>query len=520
MKSVRFDKGLAVGLVCAALCGTVAAASAWAQEAPAATPAPDQATPAQPVPERGAQRAQLLERLFEGQKEVLLERAANKPDIVEPIRLDEAVAFALKNNFEVLASGARTDAADWDVAGGYGAYLPSVTFTRASGKERSQPASYTVLDRAGNSRTVVDSKHHRRDKTLSIRQPLVDLTIISDIMARHKSQQAAEMEQVGTRERIAMQTISSYLQIVGARLLIRFAEDYKAQLDKLNDQMASRVEGGGAAQADLDRIKARSVSAQSAIIETRSAFDAAMDEFRRLTGVTPLKFQLPTSLLPEPPATIDDALIRALRANPDYLLSQKQVEVQQELRNKAYASLLPKLTFEFTQSRTWNAGGAALQESTFRDPDVFPYQNDKRAMLVTSWTLAGGTDLAAGLSAGAKAREANFKSLDTRARVEQLVRTSYNALTAAQSRVPVLEQAVSSNAAVVTAFEEQYMNASRPLFDLLDAYERYYAARSDLTRVLLSESQAAHQLRQQMGQLVQAIKESEPRAKQAMEEVE
>lgn len=507
VKSVRLEKRLAIGLVCATLWGVALPLPLLAQE----TRTEDTQTE-EPAVERGVLRARLLRSMLGGQGVVLLDSPNRQPDITEAIRLDEAVGLALKNNFEVQAAGAKTDAADWDVVGAYAGYLPTISYSRGTGRERSAPAAYK--DAADN--IVADNTHHRRDREWSLRQPIVDLSLITAILVRHKAQTASEIEQFSTRERVAVQTINAYLQIVGARLLIRFAEDYKNQLDKLNDLMKNRVEGGGAAQADLDRIKARSVSAQSAIIETRSAFDAAMDEFRRLTGVTPLKFQLPGSLLPTPPSTIDEALVRALRQNPDYLLSEKQVEVQLGERDTALSRLLPKLTFEYTDSRTWNAGGTFQGYYTNPTSEVFPYQNEKRAMLVTSWTLTGGTDIAAGLSSNAKAREANFKSLDTRARVEQLVRTSFNALTAAQSRVPVLEQAVESNGKVVTAFEEQYMNASRPLFDLLDAYERNYNAHADLTRILLAEAYAGHQLRQQMGELVNAIKESEQRVKQAV----
>lgn len=506
VNSVRLEKRLASALVCATLWGGVIALPAWAEEAPSAT-----AVSAAAVAERGIQRAALLRSLFNGQTIVTLELTGQQPDMVEPLRLDEAVALALKNNFEVQASGAKTDSADWDVVGAYGAYLPTVTYSYATGKERSSPAAF----KNANDETVADNTHHRRDKDLSIRQPIVDPALIAEILARHKSQTAAGIEETGTRERIAVQTINAYYQIVGACLLIRFAEDYKAQLDKLNELMKSRVEGGGAAQADLDRIKARSVSAQSAIIETKSTFDAAVDEFRRLTGVTPLRFQLPGSLLPTPPATIEEALTRAIRQNPDYLLSEKQMEVQLAQRDKALSRLLPKVSFELTKSRSWNAGGVALGANASGTDQIFPYENEKKAMVVTSWTLAGGSDIAESLSSGAKAREANFKSLDTRARIEQLVRTSYNALTAAQSRVPVLQQAVDSNAKVVSAFEEQYMNANRPLFDLLDAYERAYSAHADLTRVMMAEAYAGHQLRQQMGELVMALRESEQRLRQA-----
>ncbi|HLO76903.1 MAG TPA: TolC family protein [Magnetospirillum sp.] len=503
MKSVRFDKSWSVGLVCAA------ALAAWTPalaQAPDAPPKAEQPKAEQTGQDRGTQRSALLVRMLGGERVVRLEQTTRQPDIVEPLRLDETVALALKNNFEIQAAGAKSDAADWEVVGAYMSYLPTVTFSRSTGSERSQPASFTV-----NGNRVEDNTHHRRDKELAIRQPVVDLSLISDILLRHKSQSAAELEQLGTRERIALQTIGAYYKIIQARLFIGFAEEYKGQLDKLNEMMGSRVEGGGAAQADLDRIKSRSVSAQSAIIETRSEFDASMDEFRRLTGVTPLQFQVPGSLVPVPPATIEDALVKAMRGNPDYMLSLKQTEVQQAESNKAYARFAPKVTFDVTQTRTWNAGGAGLGSSAGGN-DIFPYQNERRLMLVTTWSTTGGSEIAQGLAAGAKAREANFRALDTRARVEELVRTSYNALTAAQSRIPVLEQALESNAKVMSAFEEQYMNANRPLFDLLDAYERAYSAKLDLIRVLVAEAQAAHQLRRQMGELVPSLKETELRA--------
>lgn len=489
---MTFRKRLTAGLLCTALWNAATALPAHAED--------------EAAPRLGPARAQLLRTLFQGETVVPLEVTDRETDLTQPLRLDEAVTLALQNNFEIKAATAKTDAADWGVIDAYAAFLPTVTYSYSSGRERSGPADYNDK----NDNRVLDSKHHRRDKMLSLTQPIISPSLIAEALVRHKSQTAAEIEETSARERIAMSTVTAYLQLLSGRLLIRFAEDYKDQLDKLNDLMKSRVEGGGAAQADLDRIKARSAAAQGAIIETRASFTAALDEFRRLTGVTPLSLKLPASLMPEQPETVEGALVRALRQNPDYLLSAKQVEVQLAERDKALSRLLPKLSFEFTRTRVWNGGGAALG-TTSNGNEVYPYDNEQRAMLVTSWTLNGGTDLTTGMMASAKAREANFKSMDTRSRIEQLVRTSYNALGAARGRVPVLEQATDSNAKVITAFEEQYLNANRPLFDLLDAYERSYTSRSDLARVVLSESQAAHTLYQQMGELVMALKQSENR---------
>lgn len=485
--------------------GAILSAASGGMAQPAAGTGGD---PAAAIPDVGIARAALLVRMLGGDPLVRLEQSSFPADLAEPIRLDEAVAFALKNNFEIHASGAKTDAAAWDLAGAYAGYLPSLTLTRSNGLETSAPAAYYV----GNNR-VETSSHHRRDSQLSVRQPIVDVSLISDVLLRYRNKDAANAEELGTRERIAMQTISAYFKLVQSRLSMRFAKDYKDQLDKLNGLMGARVEGGGAPKSDLDRIRARSVSAQSAIIETASEFEASLTEFRRLTGVTPLQFQLPASLVPMPPASIDDALGMAMKANPDYLLSRHQVDAQEMESYKSYSRLLPKISFEYTKSRSWNADGAAMGGTTSTTDAIFPFQNETRAMVVATWSISGGTEVTQGLASAAKAREADFRSRDTRAKLEESVRVSFNALAAARGRVPVLEEAVESNQRVATAFEEQYLNASRPLFDLLDAYERQYMARQELTRVLVAEAQAGHQLRRLMGQLVGGLLETEIRAK-------
>ena len=331
------------------LAGAILSAASGLRAQPAADPAGGGDA------EVGLVRAALLVRMLGGDPVVRLEQSSFPADLAEPIRLDEAVAFALKNNFEIRASGAKKEAAAWDLAGAYAGYLPTLTITRSNGMETSAPAAYYV----GNDR-VESSTHHRRDKQLSVRQPIVDVSLISDVLLRYRSKDAANAEELGTRERIAMQTISAYFKLVQARLSMRFAKEYKDQLDKLNGLMGARVEGGGAPRSDMDRIRARSVSAQSAIIETASEFEASLTEFRRLTGVTPLQFQLPASLVPNPPASVEAALGEAARANPDYLLSRHQMEVQEMESYKSYSRLLPKISFEYTNSRSWNASGAAL----------------------------------------------------------------------------------------------------------------------------------------------------------------
>lgn len=473
---------------------------------PSEAPAAAAGEPSRPAmaPDLGIARSELMQSLLGGEKDVSLAVAqAEAPDYVDSLRLDQAVAMALKNNFEVLAAENKKIGTGWDVVAAMGQYAPQVKLTRASGTERSQPAS--INDAKGA--RVEDDRHHRRDVVLEISQPIVDLSVISDILQRNLTDDVAEAERLGVRERVAMDTVQSYFKLLSAVLTIRYAELYKGSLDSLMERMSARVAGGGASQADLERVRSRAVTAETAIISARSELESAQVEFRRLTGVLPLKVRVPARLMPQLPDAPEAALSRAVAANPEYRASSLQADVTQMESYKAYSRALPKLSFEVSRTTSYNAGGSSKGNPI--DGGPWAYQHENLAMLVMTWQFNGGSDVLGGVGYGFRAKEAQYKTMDVRKRIEESMSNSYTALHAADKRIRATRSALRANLQVAQSFEAQYLAASRPLFDLLDAYERLYSSRVELVRLLVAEAQAAYQVRRQMGELVGAVLGSE-----------
>lgn len=462
------------------------------------------AMPSVDIGERGRARAKMLQTLYGGEVVLLDALSTSPPTVTEPLQLDQAVAYALQNNFEVLGAEAKAEASGWELVGGYGQYVPRVEYQYQRGKERSQPA--TFQDSSGA--TVPDNRHNRRDKSLTITQQLIDPVIIADIVERHTTKDADDQEFRAVREKAALDTINSFFRLVQSRLSIRFAEEYKSSLDRLSARMNDRVEGGGASKVELDRIRARSVTAKSAIIEARSEYQAALVEFHRLTGVVPLKLRLPVVLTPTLPETVDQVVGMAMSNNPDYQAMNKRSDAATEEMTKSFAKLLPKLSVQITHTRSWDAGGIANQPVTANKP-VYPFDDERRVMGVFTWTLNGGVDAATGMANAARARQASYVATDTRTKLEESIHVSYDALNAASGRIQAVNQAVESSRNVATAFEEQYLAASRPLLDLLDADERLYQSKVELSRLVIAETGAGFLIRRQMGDLVPAIFESD-----------
>jgi len=423
---------------------------------------------------------------------------AYAPDVVSPISLSEAVAIALQNNYSVLASAAALKGAWYDKIGAYGEYTPSLEFDVAKGTERSRPGS--VNDIFGN--RVLDTTHPRTDRNLTIRQPLIDLGVISDIFRAHETESIVEEDTRDVREGTANDTVNAYLKIMQSHASVYLANQYKDYLDDLAERMKVRVDGGGAPKADLERIKGRITTAESAKIAALGDLRTNLSEFKRLAKVVPAAITIPDVLAPPVPDDIQTAFDRAVKSNPSYLSSVHKIDVAASDRNKTITGYVPKVSLQYAQNYSYDAGGAKNGNPA---DGVYPVQKTSSLMVVASWALNGATPIAATMSGVEKESEMRLKSQEVRARLEEAIRTSFEGVNAAHQRIDVLRKAVKADTRVVKDFEEQYKSGGRSLFDVLDAYEQLYNARLNLMRVVIAEAQARFQVRRQMGEFIDGV---------------
>lgn len=435
-----------------------------------------------------------------------LSEYAQKANVVEPIRLDEAVAFAIKNNLEIKASNSRNKSAALEKMAAYSRLLPSLDAKLSRGNEESMPASYNDL--FGN--RVLDDKHIRKDRTFAVRQPLIDLEVVADILTSTDKENLVKIQSQDDRDTVAYDTVNVYLKLVQARIAVQLADQYHAHLEELLNRMKNRVEGGGATVGDLERIKGHANLAEVARAEALGEYETNLAEFRRLTQITPAQLQVSEVLVPDIPKSLPDAIAKALKTNPAYKATEIQRDIAASTRNSAFSKITPKVSLEYSDTYSYNAGGAAKGNPV---DGAYPTQQDKRLLLVAHWTLNGGLEVAEGMTALEKERETNFRSLDARSRIEEGVRASYNAINAANQRVSILQKGIESNEKVVREFEDQYKNGSRSIFELLDAHAQLYGSRVNLMRIEIARALAAYQVRRQMGDLLVALIEQEHSAK-------
>lgn len=421
---------------------------------------------------------------------------------VAQLSLFDAMARALDYSNEVAASSAHLDTVEYQDQASLGPLLPHIDLRYNTGKESSSPSSATVLP---NFDRKPHDLHNRTDSQLTIRQTLMDLPSYFERQRQNLLLQSAQHNLSNAQEKVAYDTLLSFLNLIQLRLNVVLAEDYETQLRKLLEYMNARVKAGGGTKADMQRVKGRVINATSAVIEAKGAYDSGMVEFMRLTGVVPASIAIPENLLPVLPGDFNTAMLTAEQHNYQLQAALRDADSVVQERRAMQGKYVPKFDIELSAIHTYNAGGIAASDQ-MPNTTLYTDQNDKRAMFVMSWNLLnGGADMMQNRALASKRMEYEFRAKDIQRKLEESLRINFNTLRAVNGRINAVRQEMESNDIVLAAFNEQLFSANRSLLDVLDAYQRQYNSRTELTRLLIAEATAGLQMLRNMGKLQEGI---------------
>ena len=418
------------------------------------------------------------------------------------LSLFDATALALGYSNEVASSAAHLDMSDYLATASLGPLLPHVDLRYNSGQEYSNPSALTKLPL--NQRQPYDT-HHRTDSQVFIRQTLMDLPAYFERQRQNLLLKSAEHSLNNIQERVAYDTLVSFMNLIQLRLSVVIAENYEVELKKLLEYVSARAEAGGSTQADMQRVKGRVINARSTVIESRGAYESGLVEFRRLTGIVPSSIAIPENLLPMLPKSFEAAMADAAQNNQELQAALRDMESVVPERRSMLGKYAPKFDIELSAISTYNAEGIAGSDP-IPNNTIYPEQNDRRAMLVMSWNLLnGGADRMQSKALESKRLEYEYHAKEIQRRLEESLRINFNVLNTVGGRIDGVTQEMESNDLVVAAFNEQLFAANRSLLDVLDAYQRQYNSRTELTRLLISEATAGLQMLRNMGRLQEGI---------------
>jgi adhesin transport system outer membrane protein len=295
-------------------------------------------------------------------------------------------------------------------------------------------------------------------------------------------------------ESLALDAVIANMEVFRQRELLFLAEENaKAHRDILGS-LQEREEGGAGSVADVKQTQARLSMAQASIEKTRTALQAALNEYQRLTGVLPGKIAMdpyPQNLIP---ASLDEMTAQAIGNNPKINAAGEDVNAETERINIAKANYHPYVYAELSSSYS---DGVENQEY---------WERTDAAMVRFNWNLFnGGSDVAAHKATKARKRQAQADKYDLTLAVENETRTTWAQYKSSLNEVKEYTEAVQYNRDTKGIYLEQFGVAQRSLLDVLDSENEVFQSSSQLVTSSVNEQIAAYKLLALSGNLITAL---------------
>ncbi len=392
------------------------------------------------------------------------------------LTLDEAVRGALRTNPDVLISRDDVRIAEQETRQARSGYYPLLDLRGATGIEHS--STPTTRLQSGTDPTL-----WRNEAGITLRQNLFDGFSTAGDVDRARAREGAAGERVKvSANTVALAAVEAYLEVLRNRELVRLAEENVASHAEvlgrararagLSDDPRAERPAAGLGRGDtteLPRAEARRAGVQAALTQARGRLRDAEATFFRVVGIRPSVLAPIAPMRTDLPANETEAFDRAVDRSPGIRAANKDIEAASGELQQADGRFWPRVDLELGANRNKNVDG------------VMGMNNDNSALLVMRYNLySGGADVARRRASLERIARSRNTLLQTRRNLEQETQLSWNALTTALDRIPVLQEQVRQSSLARGAYREQFEVGRKTVIDLLDAEADYFGAASGL----------------------------------------
>jgi len=412
--------------------------------------------------------------------------AAASAPVPVPMTLKESINALVQTHDRIKAAEAALKSTENQVARAKGVWYPRVNAQVDAGRED--------INRHDSELTT---GMYRNVSTLSANQLLYDFGGAGGGISQAKGQRdetRAKLEQV--RQEVSMQGVSSYLGLIRAREMLRYAIRSEDNIKRLSGMQEALVERGmGLSYKEL-QIKAQLAGAQAHRVNMERGMVAARNSYRSVFQVDVTTAQIDSLLLPSMPrktlpATMDAAVEKALDDNPALIELKSAIGTHQGDLTARESAMYPKIEAVAEAQRKENDQGEA------------GLRNEGRAGLQVTYNLFQGFRDVENTRAARNDIIAVRKSLlDRRRTVEERVRNAWNDLATLKTTVGLYE----NQANITWSFLElvkrkKALGGDVNILDILVGERDYISSTSSKVAADIDLITAAYTLFYQMGQL-------------------
>jgi TolC family type I secretion outer membrane protein len=407
--------------------------------------------------------------------------------------LDEAIEMAVRRSPKVGLASARSWDAYYGVNVARSVRRPQVEGTIGIGQQTlgtdRQHESWRML-RGGD-----EVGYARFDAQLSLRQLIYDFGESKRTIASANHNYFSERFRMVSRiDEVASDTITAYLSLMEQRTLITAAEENLEAHVEFEELVRLNEANGNGTQADVERIVARRLDAQTLLTDLEAALEDAADQLERLTRTAPGVLTEPRSIDKLVPRNPDLAMAHMAQTNPELLSIQAGRQAAEYALESHRAKNMPRVEFEVTgkNDNYYNARSRS--------------ELDIKSMFTVRHRFSdGGKRRNEMRQLEMRVEQQIYRYEDRRIDLEADIRRLFRAIQAADDKVADLEEGLKSSRKVRELYTEQFREGGRTLFELLDAQTALFTAIRERTNNRYTRLRAQYQLLKAIGLLGESV---------------
>jgi adhesin transport system outer membrane protein len=409
------------------------------------------------------------------------------PGPVAAATLEEELANLLQEHPAIHKDEKSLESSAKEIDKSMAGFYPTVNVTADDGLEVNDDPS---------SRAAHPDKTFRRNATsasLTVTQNLFNgYGTTSAVDIARLNREVAEYTLEGTRQNTLFEGVKNYIDVLRQMRLVQLARSNESTIQTQLNLEDERVQRGSGIAVDVLQAKSRLQISKERRVNFEGTLEDAVSHYIQVFQRAP---ELSTMLDPVPPielvpSEVETSISIALEENPAIAGATTAVASAEKKRKLAGADYFPQLDLVGRDGYEKNFGG---ELGTQRDYSV---------KARSTWNIFTGFSSEAAISQAMFDHGATKDNLLVVGRkVEEQVRTSWQALVTVRKRIELLENAVNIASEVFTARQQLREAGKETVLNVLDAESEVFNAQINFTSAAYDERLAVYQLLLSMGRL-------------------
>jgi outer membrane protein len=306
--------------------------------------------------------------------------------------------------------------------------------------------------------------------------------------------EAGQADLRATEASIFSQTVGAYMDVIRDQAIVQLNQKNVAVLRTNLQASSDRFEIGDLTRTDVAQSQARLALAEGDLRTAESNLISSRESYIRLVGDTPVDLEQPP-MLPNLPATAEEAVAIALNNNPDIDAANQLVSASRADISVARASRLPKLSATTTGGYTNNLSSIPPANTTSENVT----KSAQAGLSLTIPLFQGGRPSAQVRQAQSRTSQAIENYVEVERSVIAQTRSAYAAWQANERIITATQQAVSANGLSLEGVRAENSVGTRSILDILNAEQEYLNTQVQLVSAQRNSYVAAFSVLAAMG---------------------